>query len=294
MSDSPNLPPSLDEPVGVVLARWRKERKLSGQALGELVGMSQAKISRLETGVSIPDMLDVRRIAEALELPAAEVSRLVALTDRPSDQLIDWQSAEPDLPHRQHFVRQLEANAKEIRTFQPSVFVGLIQTSEYARAVLTGLQAQQADDHNIAEKALAVSETVAARIQRSQVLYETDRQFFFVMAESVLSNQVCRPADMLAQIARLREVAALPNVNVRIVPESAIWPVAALHGFELMGDRCVMIDLYNTGLLSRGRQTIRYYRRVFDAYESVATSDIEPILDAHQKRYVRLLPGAAA
>ena len=112
------------------------------------------------------------------------------------------------------------------------------------------------------------------------------------MAEAVLGNQVCGAADMLAQIARLREVAELPNVRVRIVPHATTWPVAPLHGFELMSDKCVMVDLFNTGLLSRGRHTIRYYRRVFDAYESVATSDIDPILDAYQRRYVQLLPGA--
>lgn len=284
---------SLDEPVGAALARWRKGRKVSGQVLGKRVGMSQAKISRLETGVSAPEPGDVRLIAEGLELPTDEVERLVTLAERSGDQLIDWHAVEPNLPNRQHFVRRLEAPAREVRTFQPAVVVGLLQTSEYARAVLTALR-NQLDDEQIAESEFAISEAVAARMQRSQVLYDPSRRFHFVMAESVLANRVCAPTNMLAQIARVREVAGLANVSIRIVPEAAEWPVAPFHGFEIMGDRHVLADLFNSTVSSRSRSTVRQYRGIFDSFESIATADIDSILDKYQKRYINMLPGVAA
>ena len=294
MSDSaPDLPEGAEEYVGAALARWRKRKKLSGQALGDRVGMSQAKISRLETGASTPDPVDVRRIAEALKLAPTEVDRLVTLAEHSGEQFIDWQSTEPSLPDRQNFVRSLEAVAREIRTFQPAVVIGLLQTSEYARALLTPVETELADDQ-IATSALAVSEAVSARLKRSQALYDLNRQFHFVMTEAVLGNRVCRPADMLGQIARLREVARLPNVRIKFVPHDVEWPTAPFHGFELMGDRCVLFDLYNTSLWSRGRDTIRKYRRVFDVFEAIATEDIDPILDVYQKRYIDLLPSTGA
>ncbi|MFG1992212.1 helix-turn-helix domain-containing protein [Actinoplanes sp. NPDC048988] len=284
---------SPDQPVGALLARWRKQKKISGQTLGELVGMSQAKISRLENGVSSPDPQDVRRIAEALALPPGEVDRLVAAADRPSDRFVDWHSTEPGLPERQQFLRQLEVSTREIRTFQPAVVVGLLQTSEYARALLTGYRGEQ-DDDDTAASPLAVSEAVAARIQRGQVLYEPGRKFSFLMTETALGNQVCGPADMLAQIGRLREVSTLSNVDVRIIPQDANLPLPPAHGFELMGDKVVFVDLFNTSLLSRDRRTVRHYQQVFDTLDSVATSEISTLLDKYQSRYVRMLPGSGA
>jgi transcriptional regulator with XRE-family HTH domain len=290
--DSPDLSAGTAQPVGNELARWRKQKKISGHLLGDRVGMSQAKISRLENGVSTPDPQDVRSIAEALELPPAEVERLVALAGRPGDRFVDWHSTEPGLPERQQFLRQLEVSSREIRTFQPAVVVGLLQTSEYARALLTGYRTEQDDDDTTSP--LAVSEAVAARIQRSQVLYEPGRKFSFLMIEAALGNRVCGPADMLAQIGRLREVSALPNVDVRIIPQDADLPLPPAHGFEIMGDRVVFVDLFNTSLLSRDRHTVRHYQKVFDTLDSVATSEIGGLLDDYQTRYVRMLPGAAA
>ena len=197
MSDSPpDLPGSTDEPVGATLARLRKRKKISGHALGSKVGMSQAKISRLETGATSPDPQDVRRIAQALGLAADEVDRLVATAENSNDQLIDWQSTEPGLPDRQHFVRHLEATTREIRTFQPAVVVGLLQTSEYARSLMTPVETELATDH-IAASALAVSEAVSGGMLRSQALYDLTRQFSFIMADSLLTNRVFRPVDVI-------------------------------------------------------------------------------------------------
>jgi transcriptional regulator with XRE-family HTH domain len=287
---SPDFPESVDEPAGAALARWRRRRRISGQVLGERVGMSQATISRLESGTTNPDPQVVRRVAEALELPAEEVERLVGLVARPSERMIDWQSSQPGLADQQDFVRRLEASARDTRVFQTAVVPGLLQTSEYARAVLTGWRVELAD-HEIADSALAVSEAVAARMQRAQALDESDRRFHFLITEDVLAHQVCRPVDMIAQIARLREVAAYPNVSVRIIPQQAEWPIAPMHGFVLMDDRNVVVDLFNTSMLSRGRRIAGHYRLVFDALDGVATSDIEPVLADFEKRYIRRLAG---
>ncbi len=294
MTDSPNSSRSAGESVGAALARWRRRKKISGQVLGDKVGMSQAKISRLETGASTPDPQDVRLIARGLELPADEVERLAALAEQSDEQFVEWQAVEPNLPNRQNFVKSLEAPVREVRVFQPAVVPGLLQTSEYARAILEAFRFEVGDG-KAAGSDLAVQEAVAARMARSQALYEPDREFHFVMAETVLCNLVCGPLDMLGQIKRLREIAKRPNVAIRIVTLTQRWPVPPANGFELMGDRHVMADLINSSLVSRaGRRAVRQHRHVFDAFEAVATTDIEPILDKYEARYVQMLPGAAA
>jgi transcriptional regulator with XRE-family HTH domain len=293
VNDSPDLSAETNEPVGVALARWRRRMKVPGQTLGKRVGMSQAKISRLETGAATPDPNDVRLLAQGLGLPNDEVERLVELAEHHNNQLIDWRPTHLGLADRQRDLRHLEASTHELRIFQPAVVIGLLQTSEYARALLSTFQTELADDQ-IADSTIAVSEAVAARMQRQHVLAEPNRSFYFLMSESVLSNKVCRPAEMLGQIERLREVSEQENVTLRIVPTDADWPIAPFHGFAVMDDRCVFVDLFNTSLMSRGRRTVRNYRRVFDAIERVGTTDIAPLLDRYQRLYVSmLLPGAA-
>jgi transcriptional regulator with XRE-family HTH domain len=296
MDDLPGPPEKIDEtdePVGVTLARWRHRRKIAGQVLGERVGMSQAKISRLETGTANPDPRDVRVLAEELGLPATEVERLVELAERADNQLIDWRTSPAGLADRQRDVRQLEASTKEHRNFTPAVVPGLLQTSEYARALMTALHAQLSDD-GIADSPTAAAEAVAARMQRSQILQQPERQFRFVLTESVLRNRVAGPAAMLGQIERLREVAGQANVTVRIIPADADLPTAPYHGFYIADDRCVLVDLFNTSLLSRGRRVVRHYRRVFDSIEPAATSEVGPLFDKYRRLYAQLLLADAA
>ncbi|GAB2591530.1 transcriptional regulator [Paractinoplanes abujensis] len=293
MSDSPD-PPQSPGDVGAALAWWRKRRKISGQVLGRRVGMSQAKISRLETGVSTPDPEDVRRIAESLDLPSAEVERLASLAEQSEQPLIDWQAAEPNLTNRQEIIKSLEALVREVRVFQPAVVPGLLQTSEYARSVLKSFRFE-VGENELGASELAISEAVAERMARGQALYKPDRQFHFLLAETVLTTMVCEPLDMLGQIKRLREVAALPNVTVKFIRHYTRWPVPPLNGFELMGDRAVMVDTVNSSLVSRAdRQVVQQHRRIFEALESVATTDIGPVMDAHQDRYLQMLRSAVA
>ncbi|GLW34655.1 Scr1 family TA system antitoxin-like transcriptional regulator [Actinoplanes regularis] len=150
-------------------------------------------------------------------------------------------------------------------------------------------------DARLAYSEIAVSEAVTARMQRNEVLLVPDREFHLLITEQVLRNQVCGPPDMIAQIARLREVAAYPNVYLRIVMDSTLLPIAPYHGFEVGDDRWVAVDLFNGHVKSNVRRTARGYRRVFDALERVAQVDIDDLLDHYQAYYARmLLPNSAA
>jgi transcriptional regulator with XRE-family HTH domain len=294
VTDSPDFVQESAEPVGAVLARWRRRKKIPGQALGERVGMSQAKVSRIETGAVAPDPADVRRIADALSVPDDEVERLVEMAEHTTNQLTDWRPTHLGLANRQRDVRQLEASTRELRVFQPAVVIGLMQTSEYARALMGSLHIEL-DDDRIADSSEAVAEAIAARMQRNQILEQPGRRFHFLMTEAVLTNQVCRPAEMLGQIARIQDVAEQENVTVRILPFDVELKIAPYHGFFLMDDRCVLVDLFNTSLMSRGRRTVRHYQRVFDALEESGTGDITGILDKDRRIYARrLLPDATA
>jgi hypothetical protein len=93
---------------------------------------------------------------------------------------------------------------------------------------------------------------------------------------------------MPVQIRRLREVAQQENVFLGIIPADTEWSLPPYHGFELLDDREVMVDLVNTGLTSHGESDIQLYRQVFDALAALAITDIDEILDRYINRYLDL------
>ena len=275
-------------PIGTALARLRNGRKLSGTELGRAVGMSQAKISRIETGAGVPDPGDVAVIARALGAGEEEIRRLVdQAADQVQDRMTDWRLSPLGLAGRQRRLAQAETGTTTFRLFQTTVVFGLLQTSEYARAVLATYDRPIFGDLYYSP-GFKLAEAVSGRMKRQEVLADPAKRFRFVMAEAVLANRMCPPEFMPAQLRRIREVAGQDNVSLRIIPGNLRWEIIPMHGFDLFDDRVVEVELINTGLATRGRSDVRLYRQVFDAFEEQATAEIDPILDRYLELYLEL------
>ncbi|MDT5041477.1 MAG: hypothetical protein QOE51_2462 [Actinoplanes sp.] len=272
------------EPPGVAIARMRRHVHLTGQQLGQMVSMSQAKISRIETGQTSASPADVARLARALGASRDVVDRLVAQAERAQNHMTDWRQDSGGIGGLQSEIARIEAKTREFRIFQPSLVIGLTQTSEYARAVLSSLDAVYGRRQR-ESRATAVAEAVSARVHRQEVLMEPHRQFHFMLGESALSGRVVEPVQMLAQIERLRQLAGQENIFLKIIPDDAALPFPLIHGFELLDDSCVVIDVFNTAMISRGREDVDSYRRVFDLLDQSATFDVDPLLERYRVRY---------
>lgn len=288
MAEAKDSPVSVGtEDLGESLARHRKARRLSGAELGERVGLSQPTISRLERGIGLPNPEDVRRIAEALEIDEAETRRLLALADRSSSQVVHWRPNPVQLATRQQSARERESAYRAFRSFEPAVIPGPLQTSEYARAVLSSFQELMTPGVDLSATA-ALPQAVSARLRRQEVLSDHRRQFHFIIAEGVLGNQICAAEDMAAQIRRLREVSRQANVSIAIVAAETWWRVPPIHGFTLLGDDTVTVDLFSNGLTAEDASNGRFYRDVFNFLNEQAVPEIDSILDKYLKRYLDL------
>jgi transcriptional regulator with XRE-family HTH domain len=273
-------------PVGVALARLRRRVGITGQELGRRAGMSQAKVSKIETGAVHPTSEDVELLARHLGASPTEIDRLAHQAEASRDAMMDWRAAHDDPLTWQREIAQLEAAAHELRVFQPAVISGLLQTSEYARSILATMRAAWTDP--AAKSTPGIAETVSARVQRQQILDDPTKRFHFVFPETLLHNLLASAEDMPGQLRRLSEVAQQANVSLSIVPETERWPYPPFHNFSLLDDKHVIIDLYNTTVITRGHSDLRLYRQVFDAMESRATRDVEPILEKYRHYYLRL------
>jgi transcriptional regulator with XRE-family HTH domain len=264
---------------------------MSGTKLGSLVGMSQAKISRIERGKGPISPEDVDAIARVLGAGDAETQVLVGRAMRLFDRMTDWRPASSSLALQQKTLADWESSAERIRMFDPAVVPGPLQTSGYARLVLRAfrrLLVLAAEDQT--EEALLSA--VSARLRRQQSLADPSRSVRIVMGEAALKRRVYPPVEMLAQISHIREIeASNPNVSIKVVADGAPTEIPLLHGFVVFDDDLVVTDLYNTGLISRSDRDVETYRLVFDLLEEHATG-IGPFLDRYESMYIDMLKKA--
>lgn len=288
MPTARGTPDDEDEPVGAVLARMRGAKRITGAKLAAMVGMSQPKISRIERGIGTPDPEDIGTIARALGADESLAQSLMDRAERSTDRMTDWRPASVGVVIQQKTLADWESAATVVRAFEPALVPGPLQTSGYAKAVLRSFRpVTQLTPGEFTESSLLAA--VTARLKRQEVLADQSKSFQFVLGEAALRRRIYSPVEMLAQIDHLREVNRQnDNVTISVIPDGAPTDLPLLHGFFLFDDKLVVVDLYNTGLISRSRRDVQSYQRVFDTLSEQAT-DLEPLLDRYRALYIEML-----
>jgi hypothetical protein len=253
--------------------------------------MSQPKVSRIENGKAPYDLGEVARFARAVGADDTLVNQLIARAESTHDRPTEWRPTPRSLAGAQHDIRQRETQARLLRGFEPTIIHGLLQTGEYARALLSAFQLrEQIIEGDPGRPAASVAEALSARFKRQEVLADSGKSFVFVLLEAALENTFCPPTAMLGQINRIREVSQLlDNVSIRIIPTGSRMTIPPLHGFELFDRATVIVDTFNTALVSSSRANVKFYERIFQSFESDSQEDIGDVLERHERRYTRQL-----
>ncbi len=196
--------------VGAQLRRMRESQGITREAAGYAIRGSHSKISRLELGRST---FKARDVADLLSLygvvEETERSALLILAER-ANAVGWWHECRDAVPDWFDTYLGLEQDAALIRTYAVQFVPGLLQTEDYARAVL-GRAHEDAPE--------SVEPRVALRMRRQRILAPpTSHRLWVVMDESVLRRRVGDAAVMRAQLDHLREMAARPNVTIQLLP----------------------------------------------------------------------------
>ncbi|MER5933259.1 helix-turn-helix transcriptional regulator [Streptomyces sp. NPDC002054] len=182
---------------GSELRQLREEAGLKQSQLGDIVFCTGSLIGQIETARKVPTRDFSERVDVALETRGV-FSRLVGLVLR--SQLPAWFQA----------YAEMEAKAAYISTFQPQLVYGLLQTEEYARAVLGVRKGGDLDAR------------VAARMDRQRLLdRENPPLMWVVMSEAVLYQQIGGREVMRNQLAHLLALKEREWVQVQILPFEA-------------------------------------------------------------------------
>ena len=248
--------------LGIELRRLRERAELTCEDVGQRLECSGTRISRMETGRISVRPGDVRELLEVYGVTCAEADSLVQLA-REARRKGWWHTYGRVLPSWFEAYIGLESEAVRLRDFQPLVMPGLLQTEDYARAVL------RAAPH--AGSSAEIDRQVALRMERQAILGQAiPPDLWVVLSESVLRVHVGGPAVMRVQLMRLAEVAERPNVTLQVLPFTTAAHVQPISPFTMLeftddADPTVVYLEHLTGsLLLENEDEVRRYRVVFD------------------------------
>ena len=215
-------PTALRIALGTHLRRLREARSLTTAEAAQAIRATHSKISRLERGRSGARQRDV---ADLLSLygvtDEAEREELLTLA-RQANAPGWWQQYSDVLPRWFELYIGLEKAASVIRSYEVQFVHGLMQTEEYARAVIL-----IANAHAPAEE---IDRRVGVRMTRQRLLTQPDApELWAVLDEAALRRPPDGPPVMRAQLEHLLQLTDLPNVTLQIVPFDA-GPHAAAGG----------------------------------------------------------------
>jgi transcriptional regulator with XRE-family HTH domain len=200
--------------LGRYLRELRSGQRITVKIAAERLEWSEAKIWRIETGQTSLRSLDVEAMCRVYAAPPDLTEALMGLAKETKAR--GWWHAYGDvIPEGFDVYIGLEEAASQIASYQADLVPGLLQTEDYARAVIS------ADKPDV--DAEEIDRRVHVRIARQALVRRptAPAELHVVLNESILRRPVGGPDVMAAQLDALADAAELPNVTLRVVPFSA-------------------------------------------------------------------------
>jgi transcriptional regulator with XRE-family HTH domain len=240
---------------GAELRRLRTVAGVSQEELGQRITYSGSLVGMIETARRAPTRDFAERCDDSL-VTGGVLARLWPLVSQEA------------LPRWFRPFAEIERTATSIRSWEPLVIPGLLQTEAYARALITAWQPGDGPE--------AVQQQVTARMERQQLLDREDPPLLWmIISEAALRNPVGGPAVLREQLTRLLDrVAEHPKIIVQVVPLDA----GAHPGLEgplvLVARRSepdvAYLEVQGRGQLVEASEEVARYGLLYDLLRAVA------------------------
>jgi transcriptional regulator with XRE-family HTH domain len=256
--------------LAALLRALRAEAGLTIEQVAERLLCSPIKVSRMETGQRSVTMRDIRDLCDLYGVAGAQRDYLAELA-RESRQQGWWQSY--DVPYAAFI--GLEADATSISTFQGALIPGLLQTADYARAVIGGTVPELSPE--------LIEQGVTVRLKRQQLLTQDDPpKLQVVLDESALHRVIGSHSAMKAQLDHIIRISGLANVAIQVVRYDSGAYTALDSSFTILElpspiPEVVYVEgLFEFVYIDR-RQDVERYQRIFRELQSTAATEEESI-----------------
>ncbi|MBG0832818.1 helix-turn-helix domain-containing protein [Planomonospora sp. ID67723] len=262
--------------LGSQLRRLREDRGLTREEAGHRIRGSESKISRMELGRvglrerDVADLLTLYGVDD--EGARAAVMDLLNRANEPGW----WHRFNDLLPGWFQTYVGLEEAASRIRTYEVQFVPGLLQTKEYARAVITAGSAGIAPEE--------ISRRVDLRLERQRILERPDGPFFWAVIDEAALRRPIGGADVMrAQLEHLMDLMRQPNITIQVMPfsfgghsaEGGAFSVLRFQDSELPD--VVYVEQLASALYLDKREDVDRYSEVMERLCAVSTTPDETV-----------------
>jgi transcriptional regulator with XRE-family HTH domain len=203
-------PTALRVVLGTQLRRLREARGVTVAAAAQAIRGSGAKISRMELGRVGPRERDVMQLLTLYGVSTQQEREAFLTLVRRANVPGWWHQYSDIIPSWFDAYLGLEQASSVIRTYQPQLVPGLLQTPEVARTVIKlGYPRRSTDD---------IERRIALRMTRQEILTQPGPPLLWAVFEEASLWRLNKNSVMREQIQHLISMAELPNVSIQLIP----------------------------------------------------------------------------
>ncbi|MFE0686938.1 helix-turn-helix domain-containing protein [Streptomyces xiamenensis] len=276
---APNPSTVLGRQLGEDLRRLRDAAGLTTAQAAQALDCTKGKISRIENGrvaVRLPDLSAMLLAYDVTDTGTR--SRLESLARTANRRRRDgwWHQYGSLLTDSYLDYIEMEDMSAGMKAFQAQLVPGLLQTAEYGRAIAVTSRSWRSPDE--------LEQLVRVRLARQERLTaENPLQFWAVLAEGVLRQQVGGPAVMRRQLEHVAAMTEQPNVTVQVLPfsrgaHSGMFGPYLLLSFPQVSALDLVLTETPTGNFWRESESeVARYRELFDDARTTALPPTESV-----------------
>ncbi|MFJ4650451.1 helix-turn-helix domain-containing protein [Nocardia sp. NPDC088792] len=267
------------------LGRYLREARgavgMSQDRVAKLADVSTSVLQRLEAGIATRlKVRDLQAVCEVLELSAEMADAMIGLLKQATEKSW-WHEYGSLIPADFDVYVGLETAARSVTTYQPALVPGLLQTADYARALIRAVKPRESVVEH--ERRVELRMRRQAKVTRKYQPIALD----VVLHESALRCNVGGDAVMSAQLRQLAEVGKRSNVSVRVLPFSVGAPVgdpvgqfAILEfdeglGGESMWPPVVYLENFSGCMYLEKADDVERYHRVLEALRNASLDEAD-------------------
>ena len=213
MSETPRSPTAVRRELGQRLRAMRTGADMTVAEAAEQVGISTSKLTKIELAQLSATRDDVLKLLDTYGEAGPDQQALLLAMVRDGNRKEWWEGRRTLHPKFGSYLG-LESVATTLQTYHTHLVHGLLQTPDYARAMLRAARPELLEHE--------IDQLVQFRLRRQQVLTRADPPpltLWSVMDEAVLRRQVGGRETMHAQLQRLITASEQPNVTLLVMPD---------------------------------------------------------------------------
>ncbi|HEV2403718.1 MAG TPA: helix-turn-helix transcriptional regulator [Candidatus Saccharimonadales bacterium] len=258
---------------GHTLRELRRKRNMTGEQLAQKVGISQSKISKIETGFSPHlEAKTLEKLLDILDAPQTIRQRLSAeLYGGATPQIGGYKT----IRAATEVVRSIR-QASRVEVFGVATIPYLLHTPEFHEALLSHFSMDK-------DERQARSTKVLMNLQ--DLLWDKKRHFHFIMPETALYTTPGSIGIQVAQLDRLHRMVGVSNIRIGVIPfDVGLVPIECSN-FVVYNKTSLIVATTGYDIISSDPAELALYLKLFNAldrradYGTAARALIEKAID---------------